>query len=435
MVSFSFPHPASYKYFIILAAAILVGSTSLLFLQLQNRTYTFRPKRNTVTTDPITSLESDTNPPVIYTSPVNPFDINFDETLYRNRDTLQIKIEPNPEPENTLSLVSSRISHGNKLHKRDIILVSWAQIQDLMNDEASNPTQELLLLAISGLMGFLAQFAAYKENDHLIKKISGSLNSWRFREAATVSNASQQSERVTFLYALRSYEETIENYPDFMSYMERTVSYVGRLSDPDILIKLVFGDDQENAEELNDDWLRFLENFLKESAEGLQDWVDGVEFAENTFVDTVKEQKSESIMSDDKFDRLQANVEEVLEWSSAQAKVAKEASAQLREFRLTIREGIDLEPESEMEYQTPGTLPYTPGIGRPLWSESPAAPNGGNIFNRLDGEPLTPPSQIQDDEYIQYLRRPPWAPNQNPDATREEEVPRFEEPEDPESNM
>ncbi|KAF3318205.1 hypothetical protein TWF173_008940 [Orbilia oligospora] len=424
MGSFSLLRPASYRCFIILAAIVLIGPTSLLLLRLQNRAYVFQLKRNgTISDSPITPRPS-TAPPVVYVSPGNPFDINFDETLYRNRGTSQVKIEADYELENTLSSASSLPSEGKRLHKRVLIPVSWLQMRTLINHPGHGPGRDLLLPGVTAALSFLSESEEYEENFDSIKKISEDLDAWLSREAATSRNSPRNSETGGFLYALRSYKDAVKGYPDFMSYMEELVPSLGNLGafgsfiSPDIMTKLVFMLNEEGDEELDDEWLRFLVNFFKESAEGLREWVDEVQFAKDTFVGTIKERQSQ-IVSDGDFAKLQADVDTILEWSSALAETGEKASKFLGEFREVIR---------EVEYETPGTLPYTPRIGRTRWLQSPTdSEDSGNVFNRLDNEPLTPPPQIQGDEYIEYLRRPPWASNQNPGPMREEQVPGSDE--------
>ncbi|KAK6506734.1 hypothetical protein TWF481_005193 [Arthrobotrys musiformis] len=435
MVFFLLPQTTSHKHIITLAVIVLIASTSLLLYEVQNVDLAdiFHLKRDVAAAPDPNTVPDPTSPPVINVSPANPFDVNFDETPYRRNRQTKIQTNPDHDPKNTRTPVPLR----NKLRKRDRIPISWQEMLDFMGNQAAR--QQIFFPIVSTMSGFLAELSGYEHQINSINHITEFLNSWRFKESAFLNNRQHQAEAQMVLFALRSYEESIEDYPDFIDLMKVLVgSFAGaagrrRFTDADVIIKLLFMDSEQDAQDLDDEWLRFITGFFRDAAVELREWITSAQFGRDTYANTILELKSNSIVSNSDFNKLRDDVEDILEWFSAFAEAAEEAVTLLTEFREAIRNGLPVLEEPSPE--TPGTLPYTPGTGRPGWFESP--PNAeGNIFNRLDNEPLTPPSNIQGDDYIDYLRAPPRVANGNPGAmVEEEEVRDFEAFEEPESNM
>ncbi|KAK6350510.1 hypothetical protein TWF718_003701 [Orbilia javanica] len=424
MVFFSIPQPTSYRY-IVVFAAIAIGSISLLFFQLQGRSNIFQVKRDSTTLGTVAEPSPSTGPPIIEVSPVNPFNINLDGTLYRYKDISQVKIEANPDLGGTASPGLPQPSEGNRLSKRSRVPVSWVQMRNFIRDQASSQVPTSLSLGVSAMIHFLSMLETYKRRVESVAKISDFLNNWRWKESEDIVHPSQQPEVDMLLFALRSYEDAVDEYPDFTYLMETIVGSFAAIgafasfTEPDVMIRLIFMDAEENAQELDDEWLLFLITFFDDSAKDLRKWVTEVEFARDTFVSTIEELKSQ-VVSDEDFHRLLAKVNYILRWTVKFAKIGEEASTLLRESRQDMTEVLG--------FGTPGTLPYTPAIGQPPWIESlDVSEAGGDVFNLLSNEPLTPPSNFQDDEYITFLRSAPSAANENSMPMEEEEVANSEE--------
>ncbi|KAK6362243.1 hypothetical protein TWF730_005940 [Orbilia blumenaviensis] len=426
MVSFLFLHQVSYKHIIILTAIALVTSTSIFLVHLQGRTDILEFALNITSPDP--------GPPIIYESPVNPFDISFDGILYRDLGISQVKIEESSSYDGN-QRIRPPLDGKKRLRKRDIIPVTWEQMRNFIGQIVPGPVDDFLFPGISGLLGFLAELETYKTQINYIEQISEYLDAWRWREAEIKINPlalGQNLEANGFYDALRSYAEAIEDYPDFMELMESLVGTVaaigafGRYTEPNIMMRLIFMDTEQTAQELDDEWFVFLATFLEESAAQLRDWIAGVEFAMGTYAPIIFDLKSD-IVSDEDFERLQTDVEHIAKRFSELADIAVEASIHLWQFR----HAVDVHDWNgqNVVLETPGTLPYTPGLGVPAWYDSPEE-GAGDVFYLMDNEPLTPPSNSQGDDYIDYLRTAPWASNQHSRATEENVIPNSESIED-----
>ncbi|KAK6534915.1 hypothetical protein TWF281_006215 [Arthrobotrys megalospora] len=278
-------------------------------------------------------------------------------------------------------------------------------MRDFIRNHRPGPSQEYLLPGISAMFNFFSEFEKYRDQIERVEKISEDIRRWRKSEER-VDRSVLAPEANHFLHALRNYAMAVREYPDFAKIMSMVVGSFAAVSeggrynymDPDVTMKLIFMDIAPTAQELNDEWLAFLIEFLGGVATKLRRWVTRVETAMGVYGPIILELKSQAVSSED-FEKVQADLRELSQWSAVLANDAEEASIMLGQFLQAIPDHDWLEPE--LEYHTPGTLPYTPGQEPPRWYDSPGEGGDGgkgDVFYRIENEPLTPPSNFQGDD-------------------------------------